>query len=74
MKKNDERIAKIKAKFGADTKDIARVMLQYVLSFDALGCTIPGFRNRRQVELNLTAAGKPWTAEEVKFVTEVFAE
>ncbi len=72
LKKNDERMEKIKAKFGSEIKDVARVMLQYVLSFEALGCTIPGFRNRQQVELNLAAAGKPLSNEEVKFIENVF--
>lgn len=72
IKKNDERMAKIKKKFGDSMQDITRVMLQYVLSFDATGCVIPGFRNKAQVEMNLAAAGKPLTAEEVRFVGEVF--
>ena len=72
LAKNDQRMEKIKAKFGSDIKDITRVMLQYLLSFAALGTVIPGFRNKEQVETNLSAGGKPLTKEEAGFVEKVF--
>ncbi len=68
----EKKLAKLRERFGTDMKDLARVALQYVLSFDVVGCVIPGFRNLEQVQCNLEAADKPLSGEDVKFIQELF--
>jgi aryl-alcohol dehydrogenase-like predicted oxidoreductase len=63
------KLAALKAHFGNDASDLARIALQYVLSFPAVACVIPGFRNERQVRTNLLAAERPLTAAEIELVT-----
>lgn len=70
--KMEPKIERLKGRFGGDVKDLARVALQYLLSFPCVACVIPGFRNRRQVELNLAAADSPLSPEDVAFVKQVF--
>ncbi|MCB9867290.1 MAG: aldo/keto reductase [Phycisphaerales bacterium] len=67
------KMQQVKERFGASTEDLARVALQYILAHDHVACVIPGFRNRRQVQCNLSAADKPLSPDDVKFLREVFA-
>ena len=67
------QMAKIKARFGDKPEDLARVALQYLLSFESVACTIPGFRDRAQVTVNLAGAERPLSADEAAFVSSVFA-
>ena len=67
------KLAKIKQRLGATTADLARVAIQFLLADPLVGCVIPGFRNRQQVEINLSAADRPLSAEDVAFVRQVFA-
>jgi aryl-alcohol dehydrogenase-like predicted oxidoreductase len=73
LAKLEPKIAKIKERFGSDIRDLARVSIQYLLASDVVACAIPGFRNLKQVEIDVAAGEKPLTAEEVSFVREVFA-
>ena len=41
-----------------------------VLAFQHVACVIPGFRNERQVRVNLGAEGRPLSPEDVAFVRE----
>jgi len=52
----------------------SRVALQYVLAHEHVGCVIPGFRNQRQVECNVAAAGQPLKRAEVESLRKLFAE
>jgi aryl-alcohol dehydrogenase-like predicted oxidoreductase len=72
MKAFDEKFARIKEKFGPKPEGLVRVALQYVLSYNVVGCVIPGFRNKAQVEMNLWGADLALTKEEVKFVRNIF--
>ncbi|GAB4319832.1 MAG: aldo/keto reductase [Candidatus Sumerlaeia bacterium] len=74
LEKIQPGLAKLKERFGASTADLARVALQFVLAHDTVGCVIPGFRNRRQVEINLGAAGRPLSAEDVAFIRKAFQQ
>ncbi len=67
------KIEKLKSRFGSDVRDLARVALQYLLANPVVCCVIPGFRNRNQVEINLSGKDKPLSAEDVKFIGETFA-
>jgi myo-inositol catabolism protein IolS len=68
----EPKIEKLKSKFGSETRDLSRVALQYLLSYNIVGCVIPGFRNKKQVEANLFGADMALTKDEVEFVREVF--
>ncbi|HZU83590.1 MAG TPA: aldo/keto reductase, partial [Polyangiaceae bacterium] len=67
------RVEKLKERFGADPTSLARVALQYVLSFPCVACVIPGFRDLEQVQQNLAAADRPLAAPDVAFVRDVAA-
>jgi myo-inositol catabolism protein IolS len=74
LRKVDSKIKKLKARFGKDIRDLSRAALQYDLSHPWVCCAIPGFRNLEQVKLNLAAADKPLSKEDVKFIREVFED
>ena len=67
------KLERLKQRFGSGTEDLARVALNYVLSFAPVACAIPGFRNERQVRVNLSAAGRPLSREDVEFVATTLA-
>jgi aryl-alcohol dehydrogenase-like predicted oxidoreductase len=68
----EPKIERLKGRFGGETKDLARAALQYLLSFPCVSCVIPGFRNLQQVQVNLSAADKPLTADDVEFIRQIF--
>lgn len=68
-----KRLAPIKERFGASLPNLVRVALQYCLAHSQNGCVIVGFKNPSQVEVNLTAAGRPLTKEDVQFIKTVMA-
>ncbi len=72
ISKLEPKVEKLKKRFGSEIKDLSRVALQYVLSYDTVGCVIPGFRNKKQVETNLTAADKPLTQDDLIYIKDVF--
>ncbi|MDZ4198513.1 MAG: aldo/keto reductase [Kiritimatiellia bacterium] len=67
------RIEALKKKFGATNEDLSRVALQYLLHYASVGSVIPGFRNLKQVQSNLSAMNKPLTEDEFQFIRQVFA-
>jgi len=67
------KIARLKSRFGSNPADLSRMALQYVLHEPVVACVIPGFRDARQVEMNLTAAGRPLTDGDVEYVREALA-
>lgn len=69
----EPKIAKLKEKFGSNVEDLARVAQQYLLHYPIMGAVIPGFRNLKQVKINLSAMDKPLTEEEFEFIKNVFA-
>jgi len=73
LEKLEPKIEKLKSRFGNGAQELARVALQYLLSHDVVGCVIPGFRDQKQVEMNVSVAGRALSADDVKFVREVFA-
>jgi aryl-alcohol dehydrogenase-like predicted oxidoreductase len=66
----EPKLARLKARFGETPQALARVALQYLLSYPCVACVIPGFRNRAQVEANLASADRPLSPEDVAFVRE----
>lgn len=69
----EPKIEKLKARFGSEIKDLARMALQYLTFHDEVCCSIPGFRNKRQVEASLHAADKPLSAEDMTYIRETLA-
>ena len=67
------KLAKLKARFGDSIEDLASVALNYVLAHPHVASVIPGFRNERQVRVNLGAEGRAMGAEDVAFVREALA-
>ncbi|MDD5067554.1 MAG: aldo/keto reductase [bacterium] len=68
----EPKMEKLKERFGRGADDLSRVALQYVLSHDTVGCVIPGFRNKAQVEQNLAQADKPLSGEDIRYIQDIF--
>jgi len=66
------RLAKIKVRFGSTVEDLSGVAQRYVLNHPHVACTIPGFRNARQVQSNLSAVNRQLTAPDMLFIDETF--
>jgi aryl-alcohol dehydrogenase-like predicted oxidoreductase len=66
------KIEKLKARFGGDVTDLARVALQYLLANPVVACVIPGFRNLNQVSINLAGQGKSLDPTDVQYIRELF--
>jgi aryl-alcohol dehydrogenase-like predicted oxidoreductase len=74
LAKLEVQLNKVKERFGSSTEDLARVAQQYLLHYKFVGAVIPGFRNLKQVQINLSALDKPLTDDEFEFVKKVFSE
>ncbi|MFH1715185.1 MAG: aldo/keto reductase [Elusimicrobiota bacterium] len=72
LEKLAPKMEKLKERFGSETKELARIALQYVLYHQVVGCVIPGFRNKNQVDINLSAQGKELSEEDIKYIKHVF--
>lgn len=68
------KLAALKERFGGGTADLVRVSLQYVLSHPVVSCVIPGFRNSAQVEMDLSAAGRPLSEGDREWIRELFKD
>jgi aryl-alcohol dehydrogenase-like predicted oxidoreductase len=68
------KLAALKGRFGSSTADLVRSSLQYLLSYPAVSCVIPGFRNCEQVTMNLGAAGRHFSREDSMWIYELFKE
>ena len=68
----EPKMNKIKEKFGSSVEELARVAMQFLLHYKFMGAVIPGFRNLKQVKVNLSAMNKPLTDDEFEFVKSVF--
>lgn len=64
------KLEKLKGRFGAGIEDLVAVALNYVLAMPHVSCVIPGFRNERQASINVSAAGRTLSADDVAFVQE----
>lgn len=62
------RLSKLKTRFGESVEDLASVALNYVLAQPHVACVIPGFRNERQVKVNVGAAGRVLSDDDLSFV------
>jgi myo-inositol catabolism protein IolS len=67
------KLEKLKKRFGGTTEDLVAVALNYVLAQPRVTCVIPGFRNERQARMNVSAAGRTLSDDDVKYVRESLA-
>lgn len=74
LQKVAAKLDRLTLRFGSEPQELARVALQYLLSFPCVACVIPGFRNLSQVEMNLAAAERPLSAAEVTYVREALSD
>ncbi len=72
LEKLEPKIEILKQKFGSNIENLSRAALQYLLHYNVVGAVIPGFRNLKQVMINLEAADKPLTDDEFNFLKELF--
>lgn len=74
LTKLEPKIEQLKKEFGETPEDLVRVAIQYLLHYKVVGAVIPGFRNPKQVSMNLTAVDKPLTDDEFAFVKDLFSD
>jgi myo-inositol catabolism protein IolS len=74
LRKLAPKLDELKDRFGTETEALIRVSLQYLLAYPAVSCVIPGFRSIRQVEMDLSPAGKPLNKEDTGWIRELFEE
>jgi len=68
------KIEKLKSRFGSSIENLAAVALNYCLAMPNIACVIPGFRNEKQAACNLAADGRYLSADDVKFVQQLFPQ
>ncbi len=67
------QLAKLKAKYGSSTEELASVVQRWVLAHKNVCSAIPGFRNAAQATCNIKASrDKPLAEADVEFCREVF--
>jgi len=64
----------LKERFGDDARTLSAVAQRFVLAHDRVACTIPGFRNRQQVESNLAAVGQSLSEDDLTFIRDNFPQ
>jgi len=67
------KMEKLKERFGATIEDLSAVAQRYILNQPHVACTIPGFRNERQVTANLAAADRTLSDDDIAFIRETLA-
>lgn len=72
LSKLEPKIEVLKQRFGSSPESLSRAALQYLLHYNVVGSVIPGFRNLKQVMVNLEAADKPLTSEDFLFMKDLF--
>lgn len=73
LRKLRVKMEKIKARFGSTTEQLSAVAQRYILNHPRVCCTIPGFRNERQVACNLSAANCSLSQEDMAFIKQTLA-
>jgi myo-inositol catabolism protein IolS len=67
------KLKKLKERFGDSTEDLASVALNYILAQPRVACVIPGFRNERQAQCNVAAAGRTLSDSDIQFIRDTLA-
>lgn len=66
------RLDALRERFGPGIEDLAFAALAFVLAHPIVSSVIPGFRNELQVKLNLVAANRDFTNEDLEYIHSVF--
>ncbi len=69
----EPKLEKLKSYFGSSPEELSRMALQYLLYYKVVGAVIPGFRNLKQVQINLAFEDSPLSEEEFNFINNVFS-
>jgi len=72
LERIEAKLEKIKNRFGKNPEGLVLFALRYILAHGQVSCVIPGFRNKKQVEINLSAQAGDLSAEEFEFIKGVF--
>jgi aryl-alcohol dehydrogenase-like predicted oxidoreductase len=64
----------MKDRFGSSTEELSAVAQRFVLNHPRVACTIPGFRNEKQVACNLAACGCRLSDVDMDFLRELFPQ
>ncbi len=67
------KLEKVKSRFGPTIEDLAAVALNFVLGHPNVACVIPGFRNAQQSEVNVSAAGRKLSEDDLAFIREALS-
>lgn len=65
------KMAQLKERFGSSIPELGSMALRFVLNFPNVACVIPGFRNARQVEGNLSVCDRVLSDGDVQFIKSV---
>ena len=68
------KIEQIKARFGSETETLSALAQRFILNHPRVACTIPGFRNERQVGCNLAAADFILSDTDMEFLRQLFPQ
>ena len=66
------KIEAIEERFGDSVETLSAVAQRFVLNHPRVACTIPGFRNARQVASNLAADGFDLSEADMAFLRGLF--
>lgn len=67
------KMAKLKERFGDSIEDLSAIAQRYILNMPNVACTIPGFRNERQVVCNLSAVGRELSDADMDYIRATLA-
>jgi aryl-alcohol dehydrogenase-like predicted oxidoreductase len=68
------RLDALKARFGSDTETLSSVAQRFILNHPRVACTIPGFRNQKQVACNLAAESFGLSPDDMEFLRNTFPQ
>lgn len=68
LRKLRTKMENLKKRFGSTTEDLSAIAQRYILNHPRVCCTIPGFRNERQVVCNLSAVGRTLSEEDMAYI------
>lgn len=66
------RIDALRKRFGKSTSALARVAVQFLLSYPCVASVIPGFRNKAQLDANVEAGEHPLSQADLEYILAAF--
>ena len=68
LRKLKPKLQRLKERFGSEVEDLSSMAQNYILAHPRVACTIPGFRNERQVRCNLAGLGRTLSVDDMEFI------